>query len=133
MHTLARFLFTSLLNYYPDLAFQVGLRAMRLPVLEDAEERSVNEGNADVENRRDGFVLSRYPRWWTLGHLETQQCSLSSAMLSAAKAEPARLAGVLESARRNIHSSSHLFKVKYDDDVLSLENICADHFCVCLA
>ncbi|XP_059621157.1 uncharacterized protein LOC132264845 [Phlebotomus argentipes] len=114
MHTLARFLFTSLLNYYPDLAFQVGLRAMRLPVLEDAEERGVNEGSADVENRRDGFVLSRYPRWWTLGHLETQQCSLSSAMLSAAKAEPARLAGVLESARRNIHSSSHLFKLAQD-------------------
>uniref|UniRef100_A0A1L8DB63 SWIM-type domain-containing protein n=1 Tax=Nyssomyia neivai TaxID=330878 RepID=A0A1L8DB63_9DIPT len=112
MHTLARFLFTSLLNYYPDLAFQVGLRAMRLPVLEDTE--GGNEGNADAENRRDGFVLSRYPRWWTLGHLETQQCSLSSAMLSAAKAEPARLAGVLESARRNIHSSSHLFKLAQD-------------------
>lgn len=130
MHTLARFLFTSLLNYYPDLAFQAGLRAMRLPVLEEPnedripqnggqqEERGGNhhhqqqgQNQGDNENRRYGFILSRYSRWWTLGHLETQQCSLSSAMLSAAKAEPARLAGVLESARRNIHSSSHLFKV----------------------
>lgn len=134
MHTLARFLFTSLLNYYPDLAFQAGLRAMRLPVLEEPNEDRIpqnggqheergaagnnhhpqgqNNGAAgDNENRRYGFILSRYSRWWTLGHLETQQCSLSSAMLSAAKSEPARLAGVLESARRNIHSSSHLFKV----------------------
>lgn len=142
MHTLARFLFTSLLNYYPDLAFQAGLRAMRLPVLEEPNEDRIpqngglpnhnqqqpeggNAGgggnnqnhlqgqnnNAGEENRRYGFILSRYSRWWTLGHLETQQCSLSSAMLSAAKAEPSRLAGVLESARRNIHSSSHLFKV----------------------
>lgn len=53
-------------------------------------------------------------RWWTLGHLETQQCSLGSTMLSAAKGDPARLSSVLESARRNIHSSSHLFKLAQD-------------------
>lgn len=29
MHTFARFLFLVLLNYYPDLAYEVGLRAMR--------------------------------------------------------------------------------------------------------
>lgn len=38
MHTFARFLFLSLLNYYPDLAYEVGLRAMRLPVLEEHED-----------------------------------------------------------------------------------------------
>lgn len=53
-------------------------------------------------------------RWWTLGHLETQQCSLSSTMLSAAKGDPNRLSAVLESARHNIHSSSHLFKLAQD-------------------
>ena len=34
MHTFARFLFTALLTYDIDLAYQVGLRAMRLPILE---------------------------------------------------------------------------------------------------
>ena len=34
MHTFARFLFTALLTYDVDLAYQVGLRAMRLPILE---------------------------------------------------------------------------------------------------
>ncbi len=29
MHTFARFLFLSLLNYHSDLAYEVGLRAMR--------------------------------------------------------------------------------------------------------
>ncbi|CAH1394075.1 unnamed protein product [Nezara viridula] len=85
MHTFARFLFHALLNYYPDLAYEVGLRAM-----------------------------SRYPRWFTLGHIETQQCALSSTMLSAAKGEIMRLRTVLESAQRHIHSSSHLFKLAQD-------------------
>lgn len=120
MHTLARFLFASLLTQYVDLAFQVGLRAMRLPILEECNNELQMEngsalGGAAPNNQRDGFVMSRYPsRWWTLGHLETQQCSLSSTMLSAAKGDPARLSSVLESARRNIHSSSHLFKLAQD-------------------
>lgn len=149
MHTLARFLFASLLTQYDDLAFFVGLRAMRLPILEECPSEVQMDGN-NIEmphnNQRDGFVLSRYPRfvtlfnafsidanffhsemkiylkiciflnsrWWILGHLETQQCSLSSTMLSAAKGDPARLSQVLESARRNIHSSSHLFKLAQD-------------------
>lgn len=134
MHTLARFLFASLLNQHLDLAFQVGLRAMRLPVLEESNESALDNNIQNSNNyQRDGFVLSRYPRfvrsplkiqqiftklsfhrWWTLGHLETQQCSLSSTMLSAAKGDPTRLSSVLESARRNIHSSSHLFKLAQD-------------------
>lgn len=62
MHTLARFLFASLLNQHTELAFQVGLRAMRLPVLEEGHENSY-ENNADTSrNQPDGFVLSRYPR-----------------------------------------------------------------------
>jgi len=32
MHTFARFLFVALLDYYPDLAYEVGLRAMRYVV-----------------------------------------------------------------------------------------------------
>lgn len=35
-------------------------------------------------------------------------------MLSAAKGDPVRLSQVLESARRNIHSSVHLFKLAQD-------------------
>lgn len=108
MHTLARFLFASLLNQYSDLAFSIGLRAMRFPILENITEGSVN----GIEMQHNNFMHSPYPRWWTLGHLETQQCSLSSTMLSAAKGDTKRLSSVLENARRNIHSSSHLFKVR---------------------
>ncbi|XP_073994707.1 zinc finger SWIM domain-containing protein 5-like isoform X2 [Rhodnius prolixus] len=104
MHTFARFLFHALLNYYPDLAYEVGLRAMRLPILEDHE---------DSDDPLNG-VLSRYPRWFTLGHIETQQCALASTMLAAAKGEVMRLRTVLESGQRHIHSSSHLFKLAQD-------------------
>lgn len=105
MHTFARYLFLALLNYYPDLAYEVGLRAMRyssyqlktililsfvyniltllncfrLPILEERDEHEDGTGNMS------SLVLNRYPRWFTLGHIETQQCLLASTMLSAAK------------------------------------------------
>ena len=52
--------------------------SFRLQVLEDSEEE-------DSMNNVGSVVLSRYPRWFTLGHIETQQCELASTMLSAAK------------------------------------------------
>lgn len=67
MHTLARFLFASLLTHYDDLAFFVGLRAMRLPILEECPSEMQMENNLEMagahNNQRDGFVLSRYPRY----------------------------------------------------------------------
>uniref|UniRef100_A0A182U5P2 ZSWIM4-8 C-terminal domain-containing protein n=1 Tax=Anopheles melas TaxID=34690 RepID=A0A182U5P2_9DIPT len=111
MHTLARFLFASLLNQHSDLAFEIGLRAMRFPILENINEGASVNG---IELQHNNFMHSPYPRWWTLGHLETQQCSLSSTMLSAAKGDTKRLSAVLQNARRNIHSSSHLFKLAQD-------------------
>ncbi|KAJ8960370.1 hypothetical protein NQ317_013980, partial [Molorchus minor] len=110
MHTFARFLFLSLLNYYPDLAYEVGLRAMRLPLLEEHEDSDDPLGG----NASSSLMLSRSPRWFTLGHIETQQCALSSTMLSASKGEVMRLRTVLESSQRHIHSSSHLFKLAQD-------------------
>ena len=116
MHTFARFMFLALLNYYPDLAYEVGLRAMRLPVLEEHEDTDEGSSSNVVP-----AAFNRYPRWFTLGHIETQQCALASTMLSAAKdclvcltGEVVRLRTVLESAQRHIHSSSHLFKLAQD-------------------
>ncbi|XP_052129793.1 zinc finger SWIM domain-containing protein 5 [Frankliniella occidentalis] len=117
MHTFARFMFLALLNYYPDLAYEVGLRAMRLPVLEEHEDTDEGTSSSNVVPP----AFNRYPRWFTLGHIETQQCALASTMLSAAKdclvcltGEVVRLRTVLESAQRHIHSSSHLFKLAQD-------------------
>lgn len=55
MHTFARFLFLSLLNYYPDLAYEVGLRAMRLPVLEEHED-----SDDPVNGAPSSLMLTRY-------------------------------------------------------------------------
>lgn len=105
MHTLARFLFASLLNQHPDLAFRIGLRSMRFPIFENANNTNIDGPSSPS---------SPYARWWTLGHLESQQCSLSSTMLSASKGDKIRLSAVLENARHNIHSSTHLFKLAQD-------------------
>lgn len=74
-------MFQSLLIYDPDLAYDVGLRAMRLPLLEEHEDSDDPMGG----NASSSLMMSRSPRWFTLGHIETQQCTLSSTMLSAAK------------------------------------------------
>lgn len=108
MHTFARYLFGALLPYDADLAYSVGLRAMRLPILENQEEPD------DPGTGVNAPAASRYPRWFTLGHVEVQQCALASTMLSAAKEDLIRLRTVMKSSQRNIHSSSQLFKLAQD-------------------
>ncbi|XP_014663283.1 PREDICTED: zinc finger SWIM domain-containing protein 6-like [Priapulus caudatus] len=95
MHTFAKYLFTSLLPHDSDLAYRIGLRAMRLPILEGSGDAVMNA------------------RWFTLGHIETQQCELASTMLAAAKGEYPRMQTVLEIAHGGSfhhHRSRHLYK-----------------------
>ncbi|XP_065730896.1 zinc finger SWIM domain-containing protein 4 isoform X2 [Phocoena phocoena] len=109
MHTCARYLFTALLPYDPDLAYRLALRAMRLPILETAFPAGEPHGNP-----LDSIVSNRFPRWFILGHLETRQCELASAMLTAAKGDPKWLHAVLGSIQQNIHSPALLFKLAQD-------------------
>lgn len=85
MHTFAKYLFSALLPYDPDLSYKLVLRAMRLPVLENSSSAS----DPAHPHHRVSVVPSHYPRWITLGHLESQQCELASTMLTAAKAQNA--------------------------------------------
>ncbi|XP_018113820.1 zinc finger SWIM domain-containing protein 5 isoform X2 [Xenopus laevis] len=110
MHTFAKYLFTALLPHDSDLAYKLSLRAMRLPVLES----SVPSVDVSHPHHIVSVVPSRYPRWFTLGHLESQQCELASTMLTAAKGDMLRLRTVLEAIQRNIHSSSLIFKLAQD-------------------
>lgn len=54
----------------------------RLPILEDHDD--VDD---PVNGNVSSLVLSRYPRWFTLGHIETQQCTLACTMINAAKSK----------------------------------------------
>ncbi|CAG0909407.1 unnamed protein product, partial [Darwinula stevensoni] len=120
MHTFAKYLFAALLPHDPDLAYSIGLRAMRLPILEEHDEseegsRHGNHGGGGGGGGGGlGMVLGRYPRWFTLGHLETQQGALASDMLNAAKNDVLRLRTVLDAAQRHVHSASHLFRLAQD-------------------
>ncbi|KAG8231223.1 hypothetical protein J437_LFUL005897 [Ladona fulva] len=95
MHTFARYLFLALLPHHQDLAYRVGLRAIRLPILEEHDDRMGEDGGvgggvgggAGGAEAVSSLVLrsNHYPRWFTLGHIETQQCALASTMLNATK------------------------------------------------
>ncbi|XP_052274168.1 zinc finger SWIM domain-containing protein 6-like [Dreissena polymorpha] len=108
MHTFAKYLFNSLLSHNEDLAYRIGLRALRLPVLENTEELD------DGLNNVGSVVLSRFPRWFILGHVEGQQCELACTLLNAAKGSSSRLHTVLEASQQHIHSSTQLFKLAQD-------------------
>uniref|UniRef100_A0A8C2SQ66 Zinc finger SWIM-type containing 6 n=1 Tax=Coturnix japonica TaxID=93934 RepID=A0A8C2SQ66_COTJA len=110
MHTFAKYLFTSLLPHDAELAYKTALRAMRLLVLES----TAPSGDMSRPHHIASVVPNRYPRWFTLSHLESQQCELASTMLTAAKGDVRRLETVLESIQKNIHSSSHIFKLAQD-------------------
>uniref|UniRef100_A0A3B5BF51 Zinc finger SWIM domain-containing protein 6 n=1 Tax=Stegastes partitus TaxID=144197 RepID=A0A3B5BF51_9TELE len=110
MHTFAKYLFASLLPHDAELAYRIALRAMRLPVLES----TAPSGDLSRPHHIVSVVPNRYPRWFTLSHIETQQCELASTMLTAAKGDARKLETVLESIQKNIHSSSHIFKLAQD-------------------
>uniref|UniRef100_A0A8D0AG26 Zinc finger SWIM-type containing 6 n=1 Tax=Sander lucioperca TaxID=283035 RepID=A0A8D0AG26_SANLU len=110
MHTFAKYLFTSLLPHDAELAYKIALRAMRLPVLESTSP----SGDFSRPQHIVSVVPNRLPRWFTLSHIETQQCELASTMLTAAKGDARKLETVLESIQKNIHSSSHIFKLAQD-------------------
>ncbi|XP_076614434.1 zinc finger SWIM domain-containing protein 6-like [Chaetodon auriga] len=110
MHTFAKYLFTSLLPHDAELAYKIALRAMRLPVLES----TAPSGDLSRPHHIVSVVPNRLPRWFTLSHIETQQCELASTMLTAAKGDARRLETVLESIQKNIHSASHIFKLAQD-------------------
>uniref|UniRef100_A0A673TNV7 Zinc finger SWIM-type containing 5 n=1 Tax=Suricata suricatta TaxID=37032 RepID=A0A673TNV7_SURSU len=110
MHTFAKYLFSALLPHDPDLSYKLALRAMRLPVLES----STSTGDTSHPHHMVSVVPSRYPRWFTLGHLESQQCELASTMLTAAKGDTLRLRTILEAIQKHIHSSSLIFKLAQD-------------------
>ncbi|XP_069736314.1 zinc finger SWIM domain-containing protein 6 isoform X2 [Phaenicophaeus curvirostris] len=110
MHTFAKYLFTSLLPHDAELAYKTALRAMRLLVLES----TAPSGDISRPHHIASVVPNRYPRWFTLSHIESQQCELASTMLTAAKGDVRRLETVLESIQKNIHSSSHIFKLAQD-------------------
>lgn len=57
------------------------LSLLRLPVLES----TVPSGDLAQPHHIVSVVPNRLPRWFTLSHIETQQCELASTMLTAAK------------------------------------------------
>ncbi|KAG8441475.1 hypothetical protein GDO86_007004 [Hymenochirus boettgeri] len=98
-----------LLEGGPYSGFGEVIYPMRLPVLE-----SILPPHSSDILPLDSMLTSRFPRWFILGHLETRQCELASAMLTTAKGDPKWLHTVLASIQQHIHSPALLFKLAQD-------------------
>ncbi|XP_053614383.1 zinc finger SWIM domain-containing protein 4-like isoform X1 [Plodia interpunctella] len=107
-HTFARFLFLALLPTDPDLAYRVGLRAMRLPMVEEAYAL---DGAGSAAGAVGGAGAGA---WHTLQHAEQQQAALASALLGAARGNPGRLRAALAAAQRHVRSAAQLFRLAQD-------------------
>ncbi|XP_061728169.1 zinc finger SWIM domain-containing protein 5-like, partial [Cydia pomonella] len=105
-HTFARFLFLALLPAEPELAYRVGLRAMRLPMVEEAYALDSAGGT--------GAAGGGAGAWHTLQHAEQQQAALASALLGAARGNPGRLRAALAAAQRHVRSAAQLFRLAQD-------------------
>ncbi|XP_028025194.1 zinc finger SWIM domain-containing protein 4-like [Bombyx mandarina] len=107
-HTFARYLFLTLLPADPDLAYRVGLRAMRLPMVEEAYALDAGGAGGSAASVGGGGA------WHTLQHAEQQQAALASALLGAARGSPARLRAALAAAQRHVRSAAQLFRLAQD-------------------
>ena len=101
LHTFARYLFESLVTHYPQLAYKVGVYALKLPLTTD--ENGENLGAARTAPRSINF-----------NHLQSEQLALSQAMLSRAKDESQQggfLRKVYRASVKNIRNPSSLLKL----------------------
>lgn len=112
MHTFARFLFSNFVHKDLDLAFKLGLRAMRFLALDDF--------SGDIADEEIPLVgPHRSTRLYTLGHLQSQQCELASRLLHAAKESVERLPAILQASQQHMHSAPQLFRIAQDAFKLS--------------
>lgn len=112
MHTFARFLFSKFVKKDLDLAFKLGLRAMRFLALEHF--------TGDIADEEIPLVGPyRSTRLYTLGHLQSQQCELASRLLNAAKNSTDRLPAILQASQQHMHSAPQLFRLAQDAFKLS--------------
>lgn len=120
MHTFARFLFSNLIHKDLDLAFKLGLRAMRFLALDDF--------SGDIADEEIPLVgPDRSTRLYTLGHLQSQQCELASRLLNAAKDSADRLPAILQASQQHVHSATQLFRLAQDAFKLSSNQALETH------
>uniref|UniRef100_A0A914WWL1 Uncharacterized protein n=1 Tax=Plectus sambesii TaxID=2011161 RepID=A0A914WWL1_9BILA len=104
VHTVACHLFESLLEKSAELAYQVGLTAMRAPVV-------------DGQDRDDGAFIISHPIAWnaiSFNHCEHQQSELARSMLLASKDDVNRLRQVLETVHGYMRSSLLVYRLAHE-------------------
>lgn len=101
LHTFATYLFESLVPHYSQLAYKIGVYALKMPLVSD--ENTENYGAARTS-----------PRSINYNHLQSEQLVLAQTMLSRAKEEKqfeSFLRKVYRASVKNIRNPSNLHKL----------------------
>lgn len=101
LHTFARYLFDSLVAHYPQLAYKIGVYALKVPLVSD--ENGENLGAARTS-----------PRSINYNHLQSEQLALAQTMLSRAKddnQQGGHLRKVYRASVKNIRNPTSLLKL----------------------
>lgn len=101
LHTFAKYLFDTLVGHYPQLAYKVGVYALKMPLLPDDNIENVGAARTS-------------PRPMNFNHLQSEQLALAQAMLSKAKDEVQQggfLRKVYRASVKNIRNPASLLKL----------------------
>lgn len=98
LHTYARYLFDSLVVHCPQLAYKVGVYALKMPLLLD-------------ENNENFGAARTSPRTINYSHLQSEQLALAQTMLSKAKDEVSCLRKVYRASVKNIRNPASLLRL----------------------
>nr|CAB3268067.1 zinc finger SWIM domain-containing protein 4-like [Phallusia mammillata] len=144
MHSFATYIFKALLPHDRDLAFRVGLQAMRMPILDETSHSASSGDNTPAQGSQQrvapagvdegpevrpqpaAIVENPHPymfgdlslmyrtSWSAMRDLEHRQYELASELLQTAKGEVMTLRVVVESVQRHIRNGSHVFQLSHD-------------------
>ncbi|XP_075263947.1 zinc finger SWIM domain-containing protein 5-like [Convolutriloba macropyga] len=105
MQILCKYLFEMLVHVERELAFDIGVLGLRLPVTDN------NQSTDDTESL---MFNAENTRWYTLGNFQSRQVELALAMFIGANDNMPFIKKVLDAVQCHLKSASHLFSLAQD-------------------
>ena len=105
MQILCKYLFEMLVHVERELAFEIGVLGLRLPVTDN------NQTTDDTESL---MFNAENTRWYTLGNFQSRQVELALTMFIGANDNMLFIKKVLDAVQFHLKSASHLFSLAQD-------------------
>ena len=105
MQILCKYLFEMLVHVERELAYEIGVLGLRLPVTDN------NQTTDDTESL---MFNAENTRWYTLGNFQSRQVELALSMFIGANDNMPFIKKVLDAVQCHLKSASHLFSLAQD-------------------